>query len=490
MEFREDSIAVAYLKNGLSGISLITSSLFSLRNSKDVPDDLRDFINRHGADVNKVFVSIPDRWSITKFINVPSIKGKGSSSIANLMRFEVERHIPFELDEVAYDFLVMDEKDSMYSMLFVVVQKEKLEFIKDFLEKMSLKPDSITTSSLAVLNTIELNEVPAGGWQDIIGIVQQSDIIGKKGDINISMFFDKSSSSVAIIRDGMCINLKSFILNSTVSLEDSVNEMKLYITEMQSTIASGRFNSMIVAGEYSVMAVESPEELKDKLGLDVDHVHMLSGKLDDHDIGQILPSVGACFSGLELGTYKTNLLPHKVEYRINSIAPSATKIFLVLIIALVLGIVVTDAMKQKKYVTRIEQATRENEPKVKELEIRLSEIDKLKERITFLQDVKENEFALEVLAELTRVIPVESWITNLNYKAIEIKDRKKPGGELIINGFAASSSSLISLLEDSPFFEKVEFVGPIKKTKDKEQFKLSAKIVKPKTGLKTEGKGS
>jgi hypothetical protein len=35
------------------------------------------------------------------------------------------------------------------------------------------------------------------------------------------------------------------------------------------------------------------------------------------------------------------------------------------------------------------------------------------------------------------------------------------------------------ILEDSPFFEKVEFVGPIKKTRDKEQFKLSAKIVRP-----------
>jgi hypothetical protein len=57
--------------------------------------------------------------------------------------------------------------------------------------------------------------------------------------------------------------------------------------------------------------------------------------------------------------------------------------------------------------------------------------------------------------------------------------KDKDGGELIVQGFADSSSILLPLLEDSPYFEKVEFVGPIKKAKDKEQFKLSAKIVRP-----------
>jgi Tfp pilus assembly protein PilN len=188
--------------------------------------------------------------------------------------------------------------------------------------------------------------------------------------------------------------------------------------------------------------------------------------------------VGACFSGLGLGTYTTNLLPHKSEFRINKIAPLATKIFLALIFVMVIGIVVTDSVKQKNHLTLMEKAFSENEPEVKVLEKKVAAINRLEKRYAFLQEIKDNEFFLDILAELTRVIPVDSWVSNLNFKGIEINS-KKPGGELIINGFAESSSSLISLLEDSPFFEKVEFVGPIKKTKEKEQFKLSARIVRP-----------
>ncbi len=479
LEFREGSIAVAYLKNNLSGISLLASSIFPLRDDESVPDELRDFIIQNGVDVNKVFVSIPDRWAITRFIDVPSMKGKGSGVIANLMRFEIERHIPFEIDEVAYDFLVMDEQDSMYSMVFVVVQKGKIDFINGFLEKLSLQPDAITTSSLAVLNTIELNEVNAGGWQDIIGIVRKSDMFGKKGEKNISIYVDKGSASVAISRDGMCINLKSFVLNATRPLDESISEIRAYMTEMQSTVAAGQFNRLIIAGNISAMGSGSPEELRETLGLDVEQVGVISGQLNGEDITHILPSVGACFSGLGLGTYTTNLLPHKVEFRINRIAPLTSKIFLALIFIMIIGIVVIDAVKQKNHLALMEKAFTENEPKVMELEKKIEAIDHLKKQAAFLKGIKDNELLLDILAELTRVIPDDSWVSNFNYKGLELKDSRKPGGELIINGFAESSSSLISLLEDSPIFEKVEFVGPIKKTKDKEQFKLSAKIVRP-----------
>ncbi len=51
-----------------------------------------------------------------------------------------------------------------------------------------------------------------------------------------------------------------------------------------------------------------------------------------------------------------------------------------------------------------------------------------------------------------------------------------------MSGFAASSSILIPLLEDSAYFEKVEFVGPIKKKGVKEQFKIKAVILMKESG--------
>ena len=481
IEFREDSIVITYLKNSMSGIILLSSSTFDMKYNEKVSDEVREYISSHGLNVNKVFVSIPDRWSITKFIDVPSMKNKGRGVLENLMKFETERHIPFEIDEVAYDFIVMDEKDNRSSVVLVAVQKQKVDLIKNYLGQLSIQPDFITISSFAQLNAIELSGVSVGGWQDIIGIVRKSDVLGKVNETNISLYIDKTHASIAIIKDGLCTHMRSIPFDPSQPLEVFSVEISQYLTEIQHSLMQGKFNKMVLSGEMS-SSEELRDELDKKINIDVGNVGQLerfSGRLRGADINGLSSSIGACFSGLGIGTYNINLLPHKTDYEFRKIAPLTTKVFAVLMVILLLGIFSAEVVKQKSFLEKMEATIKKNEPAVKSLEKLLSDINGLKEQSDLLAKVEENEITLEILAELAGIMPRDSWITNLNYKGIDTNEKKKTDGELIINGYAASSSNLIPILEDSPFFEKVEFVGPIKKTRDKEQFKLSAKIVRP-----------
>lgn len=481
IEFKEDTIVITYLKNRLSGISLLYTSAFPLKFEENVSDDVRGFISRHGTNVNKVFVSVPDRWAITKFIDIPSMKGKGKGALANLMKFEIERHIPFEIDDVVYDFLVMDTRGTGNSVVFAAVQKDKINIIKEYLGKLSLQANAITISSFAVLNSIELSEVSVGGWQDVIGIVRRSAILGKKDENNISVYIDKKHSSVAIIRDGLCTHMRSFTFDVSETPEVFLNDISQYLAEIQSSLSLEHFNKLLLSGDLpSIEALR--DELNEKIRVDVitvKQVEKFAGKLRGVNVNGASSSIGACFAGLGLGTYKINLLPHKADYEIRRIAPITTKIFLVTILLLLVGIFATEALRQKKYLETVEEKIKKNEPEVKALEVMLKDISSLKERSDLLYKMKNNEIALEILTEFAKLMPKDSWVTSLNYKGIDAADKKKATGELIISGYAASSSNLISILEDSPYFEKVEFVGPIKKTKDNEQFKLSAKVVLP-----------
>jgi Tfp pilus assembly protein PilN len=218
--------------------------------------------------------------------------------------------------------------------------------------------------------------------------------------------------------------------------------------------------------------------IRDK-SLAVNQMFKFAGDLQGVEMNGLSSSVGACFAGLGIGTYKFNLLPHKGDYEIKKIAPLATKVFLVLVVLLTLGVFAVDAIKQKKALQVMETTLKKNEPVINEIKKMSDDINTLRKHSDLLHSIKSNEITLEVLAELANVLPKDSWVTNLTFKGFEIKSKKKDGGELTINGYAASSSILIPLLEDSPLFEKVEFVGPIKKTKNKEQFKLSAKIIRP-----------
>jgi len=76
-------------------------------------------------------------------------------------------------------------------------------------------------------------------------------------------------------------------------------------------------------------------------------------------------------------------------------------------------------------------------------------------------------------------LPSDTWITNLDYKGVSYEGGKKSAGEIVISGFSASSSRLISLLEDSPLLEQVVFVGPIRKVMEKEDFKIKAYLISP-----------
>ncbi len=481
IEFREDSIVVTCLKKNLSGMAILSSSAFPLRDDDTVISEVREYIGKQGAEIKGVFVSIPDKWSIIKFTEIPSIKGKSKDVLVNLVRFEIERHIPFQIENVAYDFMVTEEKDMTCSVVFVAVKKERMDFVTDFLEKIQLQPQVVTLSSFAVLNTIELSGVSTGGWQEIMGVVRTSKILGKKGEANISVYIDGVNASLTLIRDGHCTHMRSFTAGEDQALKEFSSDIAEYLAGLQSISSIERFNKLILSGDKT-LTVDITGELKEKLSVNnviVDQVSNFTGDIKGVAVNGLASSVGACFSGFGIGTYGINLLPHKMEYRGKRIAPLTTKIFLVLILFLIIGIFTTGIVKEKKFLTEMEETLKKNEPAVKELEKLSADISVLEKRSGFLRNVKENEITLEILAELTSVLPKDSWITNLDFKGINFRETKKAGGKLIISGYAASSSSLIPLLEDSPFFEKVEFVGPIKKTKDREQFKLSAQVVRP-----------
>lgn len=469
IEFGDDSVVVALLKNSVSGINLISSESFTLKENVDTVDEVRDFISGQGVDISNVFVSIPDKWAVTKFTDIPSIKGRNKKALSNLMKFEIERHIPFPIDTVAYDFLVLQRKANSFAVVFIAVQNEKVDIVKDFLEKLALRPHTITISSFAVLSSIELSGVPVGGLQEIIGITRRSNIFGNK-DEGVSLFIKGMNATLSIIREGLCIYLRTF--------DFSVDRAAQMLYEAAEKLSIERFDKLLVAGDISSLK-EITGELMEKLAaenVEVNEISEFRGDVHGKDMSGLAASVGACFSGLGIGTHRINILPHKMEYEIKNVAPLATKIFLLLVVAMLIGIFTVSTVKQKNYLEELEAAIKENEPAVKALQQITSGIDLLKKQSGVLYNVKRNEIALEVLAELTAVLPSDSWVTNLHYKGFDIKG-KKAGGELLISGFASSSSILIPLLEDSVYFEKVEFVGPIKKKGLKEQFKIKAVIL-------------
>jgi general secretion pathway protein L len=114
-------------------------------------------------------------------------------------------------------------------------------------------------------------------------------------------------------------------------------------------------------------------------------------------------------------------------------------------------------------------------PEVEAVEKLQKRKEELGKEISELKKIEMGEVGMiEILQELTQLLPTTAWIWNFKYN----------GKEIEISGFSDSAANLIPLLNNSPFFEKVEFLAPVTKErvmsgvegKDKERFKIKAKL--------------
>jgi len=73
---------------------------------------------------------------------------------------------------------------------------------------------------------------------------------------------------------------------------------------------------------------------------------------------------------------------------------------------------------------------------------------------------------LPVLAELSRTLPGNTWLTNL----------KLVKNSLEISGYSETASQLVPIMEKSAYFKETGFVGTILREKEGEKFTIRTDI--------------
>lgn len=483
VEFNEDTVTFSCFKNRFAGVSLLSSSSFPLRDDEETITVIKSYLSSYSGagGIGNVYASIPAKWTIIKFVEIPAPKSKGENAISQMMRFEIERHVPYQIDDILYDFQIVEKKESAYTFVFAAIPKDKINFAKNFLEKISLVPDILIPSAFAVLNFVEFCETRVGGWKNFLGIGTKSPVWGNKEDICISLFIKENYVQSALLKNGLCTQLKSFSLDLDKPQDALADDISSELVDVRAGTPLEKINKLTLSGDSAVSLQELSGALSSKLGVKTQIMAPLKSIAEDKDanIQRFAPNIGAFYSGLGIGSMKINLLAHKRTFAETKPGSLITRIFLLLIIILAIVIFAGNLINSKRALSKIDERLKINSPQVEIIRKLSSESAAAGKQRSFLRNVKENHFPLDALAELSVIIPSDAWLTNFNYKETYDKENKTTKRELVISGFANSSSVLISLLEDSPFFEKVEFAGPITKKNEKEGFKIKAAVVKP-----------
>ena len=194
---------------------------------------------------------------------------------------------------------------------------------------------------------------------------------------------------------------------------------------------------------------------------------------------ELLKRLGLKPSGVDVrgsdGLLGINLLPvalrHRVvnqQSRINWVIAAATLVLLVVVMSQSLWL----RENQKENVETAIEEVRAEAMAVQQIR---KQIDDAREAAGFLQSHKiDNGYKVEVIAELTRILPDDTFLDRLSVHAKTTQ----------MQGKSDNAQALIELINDSPFFENASFRGPTRldNRSGKEIFDLSTDNISQDAG--------
>jgi Tfp pilus assembly PilM family ATPase len=324
----------------MSGMKFLSSSTFPLKSNDETIAEMKSFIAENVRGPHEVFVAVPHKWSIIKFIEVPSPKAKGKDALAHMMKFEIERHVPYPVEDIFFDFQVISKSGSIYNVMAAAVHKDRISYIQEFLEKFPLEPGVITLSSFAILNSIECGKASISGWQAHMGFSKKSVILGGRGETCITLFLSNNNIYCALMSDGACQYVTAFDIDRNMSTAEIAEDLSSRVSDILSEFSLEKTDRLLVAGMIGPFS-DLPGILGENFGTSVQTYHPLAELIPGQEDPQSLhlaPSIGACYLGLDAGAIRINLLPHKTGALFRKTGALVSKIAAPLIILMFIGI--------------------------------------------------------------------------------------------------------------------------------------------------------
>jgi type IV pilus assembly protein PilM len=133
-----------------------------------VAEAIRAALASAGVTAKAVVTAVGGRDVIIKKIQIERVK---ESQARELMRFEAEQHVPFDMESVQLDFQILDpDADGLeMSVLLVAAKRELIESKMRMLTDAGLEPGLVDVEAFALHNAFELNHPDA--MNGVVGLL-------------------------------------------------------------------------------------------------------------------------------------------------------------------------------------------------------------------------------------------------------------------------------------------------------------------------------
>lgn len=317
-----------------------------------INEALKEFVSRNNFRGDKIVVSVAGQNGLVRFIKLPPIESK---RIPQIVRYEAKQQIPFDLNDVIWDYQRMGKEPDEGSIPLEVeiglfaMKREQAFHMLDPYEEIGIPVDCLQLAPLAVYNYMmadELKDVPSVEDYDpenpppyvvVLSMgTDATDLILTNGfrvwQRNLPIggsYFTKALTKELKLTFAKADHLKRNLATS----QDKVAVLKAmqpafnsFQNEIQRSL--GFFSNMDRHAQYErVIALGGPMKLtgltkylSQNLGVGVTLANSFPGldmsNIHEPVILENMPSFGVCYGlclqGLKRAAVKTNLLPPEI----------------------------------------------------------------------------------------------------------------------------------------------------------------------------------
>lgn len=462
IDFRKGEIILTCLRRSLGKIQLVDVEIHPLppesqkeEQGTQVISAIHSFLSKHQIDRKGVSISIPGEKAVLRFIKFPAAT---KENLRKVIEYETPRLTPFEKGETYFDYQLLKEDKEWLYLLTVFVKRAEIDSYLALLKKIGIQPLSIQIPSVAALNLFYYHDGAKEGMATVLMDVAELFV-----EINLLRAKEwVESFHLPFPPEGRTSRIVNLLRRSGLN-EENFSKSKFFV------YGSGADENVLssLKTESPIKEIHSPP------------LHRLDLNKGISNPRGVYASIGLPLGGLIRTRFDLNLLPLEMRKKVRQFGKP---LFIILtFIALALGVAwgLGTYQQYKNAWNAINAEIKQQKPEIDAVEKLQKQRDELVKEVTEFKKIGEGEPSkIDLLREVAQILPPTAWVWNLTYN----------GKEVEISGFADSASDLISLLDRSPLFEKVEFLAPVTKERlrnivggnpvdqEKERFKIKMRV--------------
>ena len=460
IDIREEFAALTLVAKTWRGVEIVQSRWFQLypeRGAEESEDlfvqEMDDFLKTATVKPKEVFLSVPRQHSTLQSFDVPAANAQALDSMIEL---EMDRHFAFPLDSMSVSYHVVPVTPNQNHVIAAAAKKEIVGNYINWLDRAGLKSVEVDLSLSSQMNLLSQNGALGPELQAIV------DISSTRVDVSLIKGKTLVTNRSVPIPDK---EFKNLFFDHDIS-ESLADQLKKNFPEFLTTILeSTLYGCKSLENEESITQIhlfgggQGAEILVSALQLQtgVNTEAVLPTFLTKDSPLSFTPSFQVTSLGLGLrpafrDPIELNLHPQSQNKTKGRSAWKPTIILSVMVLVLFVGLLLGQTYRNQSTLNSLNQQLNEIKPRAAELQKIDQQYENLSSYTEALNAIeRQSPVKLPLLQELSHKLPKDTWVTRVSVKRNQVE----------VQGYSASASKLISLLEGSSFFKDTQFKGSV-----------------------------